>query len=148
MKKDTNDKKDKAKYFIPFIIIVILIVIILLLLYLVRKRVTITGQAYGTQSKVEMANSYLFASPLKAKAGSSERIRITVFLLDSQGKGVFGKTVILGENDEVRTVPVQTVTDSIGKAMFDVSSSKAGYFLLEASVDGKIIPQRVGITFQ
>ena len=145
--KEIKQKKSYTKIIIGIIIALLLIILLLLVLYLSKNRILILSRAYGSGNKVELANSYLFASPLKAKAGSGERIRVTVFILDSQGKGVFGKTVVMGSNDEVRTLPVQPTTDLIGKAVFDVASSVSGYFLLEASVDGKIIPQRIGITF-
>ena len=144
---EIKTKKSYTRIIFGATILIIIILILILSLYLSKNRIMVFSRAYGSGNLVELANSYLFASPLKAKAGSSERIRVTVFVLDSQGKGVFGKTVIMGSNDSVRTLPVQPTTDLIGKAVFDVSASAPGYYLMEAKVDGKVIPQRVGLTF-
>jgi hypothetical protein len=43
---------------------------------------------------------------------------------------------------------IQSITDDIGKAVFDVSSTKSGYYIMEASVEGKLIPQKVNINFE
>ncbi len=116
--------------------------------YLVGQTTRVRSKAYETTSRaVELSNSYLFASPLKAKVGG-ERIRITVFILDGQGLGVSGKKVILGKNDKIQTEEVQGTTDDVGKAIFDVYSNSPGVYQIEASVEGKIIPQKVLVTFE
>jgi len=132
---------------VAVVVLIIVILALILALYFSKNRVLILSRAYGSGNQVELANSYLFASPLKAKAGSSERVRVSVYVLDSQGKGVFGRNVILGESDSIRVLPVQPTTDLIGRAVFDVAGSVSGYYVLEAKVDGKVIPQRVGLTF-
>jgi hypothetical protein len=144
---EIKEEKSYTKIIIGIIIILIIIFALIFALYISKNRVLVLSRAYGSGNQVELANSYLFASPLKAKAGSSERIRVTVFVLDSQGKGVFGRNVILGESDSIRVLPVQPTTDLIGRAVFDVAGSVSGYYVLEATVDGKVIPQRVGLTF-
>jgi hypothetical protein len=144
---DKEEKTSYTKVIISGGIIVILILLLVISIAIVRNRVTILSQAYGT-GNVEIANSYIFASPIKAKAGTEERVRLTAFILDSRGKGVFGKTVIIGQSEQVKIIPIQPNTDDLGKAVFDVTSSVVGYYLIEASVDGKVIPQRVGVTFE
>lgn len=146
-----NTKKEGRNSYTKIIvgggIIVILILLLVLSLSIAKNRVSILTRAYGS-GNVEIANSYIFASPIKAKAGTEERVRLTAFILDSQGKGVFGKPVIIGQSNEVKVIPIQPTTDDLGKAVFDLTSSIPGYYVIEASVDGKIIPQRVGVTFE
>jgi hypothetical protein len=146
-----NTKKSESNSYTKIIVgggvIAILILLLILSLSIAKNRVSILSRAYGS-GNVEIANSYIFASPIKAKAGTEERIRLTAFILDSQGKGVFGKTVIVGQSDQIKVIPIQPTTDDLGKAIFDITSSVVGYYVIEASVDGKVIPQRVGATFE
>ena len=117
--------------------------------YLVRQRTQLTGKAYGpvSEGSVKLENSYIFASPLRARAGG-ERIRVTVFILDGQGRGIGGKQVVLASSETLQVEAIQATTDDLGKAIFDVYSPRPGLYLIEASVEGKLLPQRVQISFQ
>jgi len=93
-------------------------------------------------------NSYLFASPLQAKAGSGEKIRVSVFLLDDQGKGVADKEVTLGQDPRLIITAVQPITDSLGRALFDIESKTVADFFIEAFVNAQAIPQKVRLSFK
>jgi hypothetical protein len=43
---------------------------------------------------------------------------------------------------------VQPQTDNLGRSLFDISSSTAGKFELQATVEGVAIPQTVTVVFQ
>lgn len=92
-------------------------------------------------------NSYVFSNPLKALADGKEKIRVSVFVLNSQGLGVFGKKVTLTPNAQVVVDPVQPTTDSTGKAMFDYTSTVPGEYYLDVSVDEITLPQKVRLSF-
>lgn len=131
--------------------IVIAIVVALLLLptiILVFERVSFVGKARETATEVWLENSYVFASPLTAQGNGKEKIRITVFILNNQGLGIAGKLVLLTQNNQLKVDGVQGVTDSLGRAFFDVSSDVAGEYLIEALVDGRKIPQTVKVSFR
>ena len=144
--------KDKSKSKTSVIAIIILILILLGLgisIYSIRQRTAMTGKAYEqVKGYVEITNSYMFASPLKAKADGLERIRMTIFVLDSQGRGVVRKNVILGNQEYFNIEPIQEKTDETGKAIFDITSTRQGLFIIEASVDNKALPQKVNIIFE
>lgn len=127
----------------------ILIVLVLLGVYLVKQRTTAIPSAYGPSDdlQVDVANSYVFVSPLQALSGG-EKIRVNIFILDNRGRGVQGKTVMIGNTSAMRVDVIQSKSDGIGKAIFDISSAAPGLFLIEASVDGRILPQRVSVTFK
>ncbi|OGM12056.1 hypothetical protein A2W13_00035 [Candidatus Woesebacteria bacterium RBG_16_36_11] len=144
--------KERERSKTPYIVAIIILILILLgfgiSIYSVRQRTTITGRAYEQATgNVELTNSYMFASPLTAKADGLERIRMTVFVLDSQGRGVTGKEVILGNQDFLKIESIQGKTDETGKAVFDITSNKVGLFIIEASIDNKALPQKVSIIF-
>lgn len=116
-------------------------------------RTTFFGKAAG-EGVLNPANSYVFGSPLSAKSGG-EKIRITIFALDGQGKGLPQKRVMVSckdptvcQNAQVAFSEVQPATDNLGQAIFDLTSVVPGKFELQASVEGGIIPQTVTVTFQ
>lgn len=108
-----------------------------------------------TPGLINPENSYVFASPLTAKADGQDKIRVTIFALDGQGKGSPNKVVTLNckeqtlcQNAGMVFSSVQPNTDSLGQAIFDVSSPMAGKYELQASVTGLQIPQTVSVIFQ
>jgi len=152
--------KNSRTVIIALILLIIFVLILILFLYLVRRPALFGSFAQSenftseptdseviTPQSISFDNSYLFASPLKA-AVKVERIRITAYILDGQGMGVSGKQVILGNNDtNLQIYPISPVTDDSGRATFDVSSTEAGLFTIEASVGGKKLSQKVTVSF-
>ena len=137
------------------IILGIAIVIFLLLalaatVVFIRQRTAFFGRATAPSVGGEIAldNCYLFASPLQAQAGGKEKIRVTAFILDSQGKGVTGEAVFLGQDERLEITPVQTITDNLGQAIFDISSKTPAEYLVEARVGSQVLPQRVKVSFR
>jgi hypothetical protein len=105
------------------------------------------SRASVSQASFSVDNSYLFVSPLRAKANGQEKIRITVFVLNNQGLGVLGKEVFLSRDPSLSVDIIQGQTDSFGKAVFDVTSTKPGEYYLEVSVDGQKLPQKAHLSF-
>jgi hypothetical protein len=105
------------------------------------------SRASVSQASFSVDNSYLFVSPLRAKANGQEKIRITVFVLNNQGLGVLGKEVFLSPNTDLSVDIIQGQTDNFGKAVFDVTSTKPGEYYLEVSVDGQKLPQKAHLSF-
>ena len=105
------------------------------------------GRASVSQVSFSVDNSYLFLTPLRAKAANNEKIRVTVFVLSNQGLGVLGKPVTLGQDPNLNIEGIQTQTDSYGKATFDISASKTGDYFLEVKVDGTTLPQKAHLSF-
>jgi hypothetical protein len=149
-----NSKKGSILILMKKTFIAVLIICLLLLglgglLFVFSQRTTFFGRAYtpGGETNFSPKNSYLFASPLRASADGQEKIRLTVFLLDSSGRGVAGQTVFLGQNENLTVSAVQPTTDELGRAIFDISAQTAGEYLIEARVGNEILPQRVKISF-
>lgn len=129
------------------IIIIFLILALIASLSLVFRSTIFIGKATGSAASVALENSYLFASPLQAKADGKELIRVTAFLLDGRGLGVAGKEVKLSSERTLTIADVQTTTDDAGKAVFDLSSPVAGKYEITAVTEGKSLPQKVKISF-
>jgi hypothetical protein len=153
--KDLNNLKEekKSKKGIALAILVLLILLLSLgaAVFFIGQRTVFWGRAFTPGAgvgEVVLDNSYLFASPLSAQAGGKEKIRVTVFLLDSQGRGVPGKVVFLGQDEKLKIDSVQAVSDNLGRALFDISSISPADYLIEANVDNQILPQRVKLNFR
>jgi hypothetical protein len=138
-----------------YLIIIILLVLALIASVFVVIRTTTTYQRATTSTtSIVLENSYLFASPLQAKAGEEslpadrrEKVRITIFLLDGRGLGVANQTVTLNLPKNITIQNQQEITDSTGKAIFDLSSSTAQTVNITATVGNSHLPQSVKIVF-
>jgi hypothetical protein len=130
------------------VIIAFLILALIASLFLVFRTTVFFGRAATLNSSpIVLENSYLFASPLQAKADGKEMVRITIFLLDGRGLGVANKNVTLNLPSTVTTTPTQPTTDDTGKAIFDLSSTTAGKLEVQAQAEGKPLPQKVRVVF-
>ncbi len=105
------------------------------------------GRASLTSASFSVENSYIFLTPLRAKADNQEKIRLTVFVLNNQGLGVLGKSVVIGQDPNLKIEGIQIQTDNYGKAIFDIAASKTGDYFLEVKVDGQILPQKAHLSF-
>ena len=145
-------RESQKKWVLTSLLLVFVLILLLGLVYSVylvseETRIKSKAESSALTRQVELANSYLFASPLKARAGSNERIRITVFILDSRGLGVAGKRVVLDTDGDLSIEHVQPITDDLGRATFDIYSQSRNQYVIQASVDGLKLGQRVIIDF-
>jgi hypothetical protein len=131
------------------IIVLGLLLVLLLLSFSLNIRFLFQSRASGVGSSVAFSidNSYIFLSPLQALANNKDRIRITVFLLNSQGRGVTGKQVALNYTQELTVESVQATTDSYGRAVFDAYTSQKGDYYVEAMVSGTKATEGVRLKF-
>jgi hypothetical protein len=130
------------------ILIFFLILALIATLTLIFRITVFYGKATTVnQSSVVLENSYLFASPLQAKADGQEQIRITVFLLDGRGLGVAGQPVTLQIPQTVTINNPINYTDDTGKITFDLSTPIAAQITIQAQTNGHTLPQKVKITF-
>lgn len=144
-----NEVAYKSKnYTVLFIILVIFISTLGILVYFIRFRTDLTPSAdtLNISKSVSIANSYVFASPVRAKAGG-DLIRVTVFVLDSEGSGLFDRKVSLKTDNALDVKEVQSLTDETGKAVFDVGSNVKQTFEIESFVDGMPLEQNLKIVF-
>jgi len=142
----------KKSTIIYSVLVLFLLAVAFVVLNLSAGRTTFFGKASGS-GVLSAGNSYVFGSPLSARIGG-DKIRVTVFILDGQGKGISGKLVTVNCKEAVTCQTngivfsdVQPQTDSLGQSIFDISGSVAGQYELQASTEGIAIPQTVTITF-
>ena len=135
------------------LLVVFLAVIIWMFMNLSKGRTTFFGSA-ASSGVADTGNSYLFVSPVSARVGG-DKVRVTTFVLDGQGKGVVGQSVNVVcldpascTNSGVLFTPVQQSTDTLGQAIWEMTANTVGKFTLQALVGGKAIPQTVTVDFR
>lgn len=134
--------------------VIISFFVIILAFLVANSRSSFFGRASSTSSarisgSLSLENSYLFASPISAAADSSSVIRATVILLNDQGLGVSNEKVNLRLSGVGPLVnPIQPVTDTFGRAIFDLSSNVPGSYTISAELSGGSLPQTVSVVFR
>ena len=130
------------------LVILILLCALIATLFLIYRTTNLNSRASSSSSVTDFSqNSYLFASPLTAKADGQEVIRLTAFLLDSRGLGIPNLLISLDKPAPLITVKSSDTTDDTGKATFDLASPQAGTYTLKAKINSTALPQTVKITF-
>ena len=147
MNNEASDKR--PNYLILVIILFIFLITLSILVYYVRFQTSIAPKASSqyTTNQLSISNSYVFASPVRASAGG-DLIRVTVFILDDQGNGLYDKKVELQTSDERLVIKeIQAMTDETGKAIFDLNSNQTSNFTIEVLVNGIALPQTLKVVF-
>lgn len=106
-----------------------------------------TGRASVSQASFSIDNSYIFSTPSQARANGQEKIRLTVFILNNQGLGVMGKKIFIGSDQALNIEAIQGLTDSYGKAYFDISATKPAEYFLEIKANDTVLKQKAHLVF-
>ena len=126
---------------------VVLLVLLLLFSLFANVRLILFSRASGGSGDYSPENSYLFASPLSSVANSTDKIRITVFVLNSQGRGVANTEVRLSKSPELVTDQINSLTDTYGRAIFDLTTRVPGQYPIEAIVGSQKVGEGITISF-
>lgn len=110
--------------------------------FVVPKALVTLTKASGT-NKVSIKNSILIGEKIMAKADGVEKCVVDVFVLDADGKGVTGKQVQLNGLGNL-----SKVSDDMGKARFEVTSTIAKQYELMATVNGQALGKTLTVTFR
>lgn len=130
-----------------FLIVLLLVLLAFTSFFWLYEAKFFVGRASVSQQSFSIDNSYLFVTPLRAKANNQEKIRVTVFVLNNQGLGVMGKEVFLDIQPDLFIEAIQGTTDNYGKAVFDIVAKKPGEYYLEVKIEGKTLPQKAHLSF-
>ena len=150
----TNEvSRKKSTLLIYILMAVFLLIAVWIFVNLSAGRTTFFGRA-ATSGVADTNNSYVFASPVSARI-NGDKIRVTTFVLDGQGKGVAGQSVIvdcvesaLCQNGGVVISPVQQQTDNLGQSIWEIAAAGVGKYVIRATVGSSVIPQTVTIDFR
>jgi len=129
-------------------IIAFLVFSLFAVVYLIYKTTKFSSKATGTLTKnITLENSYLFATPLQAKADGLEKVRVIVFVLDQKGIGIPNQTISLNISPKINIENIQSTTDSYGKAIFDLTTKFASTYPIKARTTVSDLPQSINILF-
>lgn len=137
----------KKKFF--YFLSILFIFLLSLSFFWIYEAKFFVGRASVSKATFSIDNSYVFISPLQAKANGQEKIRLTVFVLNNQGLGVLGKRVELKIPlpSALEIEEIQAITDQYGKAVFDIKSNQAGEYYLEVKIEETVLPQKPKLVF-
>ena len=130
-----------------FIIILLLVMIGFIGIFGFYEIKFFTGRASVSQASFSIDNSYIFSTPSQARANGQEKIRLTVFILNNQGLGVMGKKIFIGSDQALNIEAIQGLTDSYGKAYFDISATKPAEYFLEIKANDTVLKQKAHLVF-
>lgn len=131
------------------ILSLLLLVIVFFLLYdrsyigLLRSR--------AQTSSISADNSFLFTVPACGKAGIERQgVRMNIVVLTSAGLGKGGEEcrVIVPLSGGVIARPIQAITDTYGKAIFDILASDQGIFSVRVECGGVVINENQSVCFE
>lgn len=134
------------RFLLPFFLILLVFLLFASFFWFYEAKYFI-GRASVSQASISVDNSYVFVSPLRAKANNQERIRVTIFVLNNQGLGVMAKKARLTNDQKLSVETIQGLTDDHGKAVFDVSSGTPGEYYLEVMVEGTSLSQKAHLSY-
>lgn len=100
-----------------------------------------------TVTDVSAENSYVFMNPLRAQANGKDKIRVTIMILNGSGLGVMGKKPVISVDPRLTVDQVQDTTDSLGKAIYEFSTTVAGEYYMEVKIDTTTLLQKVKLSF-
>lgn len=151
--KISQDENNRNSFYLIGILFLLLIGLFLAARFLIPQTLVYLTQAVRTRD-YSLSNSYVFGAPLSVEADGQSKIRVSAFLLTNEGRGFPDRQIDLrvtpreqaGGTPEVQ--PVQPITDNFGQAIFEVSSTDPGQYVVTAVVDGMEIPQTVTLTFR
>lgn len=135
-----------SKKLLFFLMLTVLLIVLAVPMFYFSRGITTTSTR-ATQSTFSAENSYVFNSPLKARTGGSEKIRVTIFLLDNKGLGVGSKKIALVKTENLNIEAVQATTDTVGRAVFDVSAIKSGDYYVDLLIDNAISGLKAHLIF-
>lgn len=133
---------------LPFVFIAIVILVLFSFFFWFYEVKYFKSKASVKITDISVENSYLFVSPLQAKANGRERVRLTVFVLNNQGLGVQGQKVFVTQATHLNIEAISATTDNYGKAVFDITSITPGEYYLPVEVGGITLPQKAHLTFK
>lgn len=121
------------------------IVFILYLTTSVLPKTLVMMSRASFSDKVVVSNSYLIGEKILAKADGEDACKVSVFLLDKNGKAVSGKNVEITGMDNIDP---GKPSDDDGKITFNLKSSEEKQYRINASYNGQQLPQTIVVTFR
>jgi hypothetical protein len=92
-------------------------------------------------------NSYVFLNPRTAQANGTDKIRVTLMILNGNGLGVMGKKPVIQVDPKVTSNAVQDTTNNLGEAIYEFSTTNPGEYFMTVKIEDTVIPQKAPLSF-
>lgn len=113
------------------LVLFFLIFVLFVSLYLIYEQVRYSLRTRATFGVISSSNSLAVSTPTCVPADGESRSRIYIYCNNARGFGEPHMQVSVapkGNAQYMEIIPIQGITDEVGKAIFDVTSRKDGLF--------------------
>lgn len=134
---------------VTYLLLPLLILVLLGSAYLVLEEQTYNLRARATISQVS-ESSFAVNTPTCASVSSNQKLRVYVYCLNTEGLGIRNIDTELKPSTDVTGMlisPVNRITDSYGKATYDISNPQSGTYLLDITCDSTTISTTHSVCF-
>lgn len=135
----------KSNKFVYLIVVLVGLGVIYFLATSVIPKVLVSLTQASPARNVSLESSLIIGEKVMAQADGQDMIKVNVFVMDDEGKGIEGKVVEL--TGDLAGLPINSVSQSEGKAAFDVISTSKGQVRLGANIEGIELGKFVTVTF-
>ena len=95
---------------------------------------------------VDVTQSYILGSKIMAKSDGTDDCIVNVFVADKNGIALSNKKIELAGAEQID--PIFGISDLEGKVTFRIFSNKTRQYTIKATVDNKLLPRELTITFR
>lgn len=139
------------KSFIKLVALASVLTLIVLLSFILLGQTTFLIKSKAQVAIVDRNNSFIFMLPPCGKAGSDELpVRVNVVALTGAGlgKGNIACKIIAPFEYKLSVRAIQSITDTYGKALFDVKAQNPGVYEVKVMCDDTIINDAQKLCFE
>jgi len=127
------------------------LLLLLLLSFVVYEQARVVFKSNASSIVLNRNDSFVFTVPACGTAGlDGQSVRTSVVALTTNGLGLENASckIVAPFSSHLSVVSIQSITDSYGKAMFDVSAEQPGIYEVKILCNDEIINDRQKICFQ
>ncbi len=127
------------------------VLFLLFISFLVFEQTTVVLRSQANVTSVDKNNSFLFTVPACGKAGSDTqpvRLNFVVLTNSGLGKGNVECKVVAPYDYKLSVRAVQGITDTYGKAFFDIQAENPGIFEVKVMCDDVVLNDRQKLCFE
>jgi hypothetical protein len=134
------------KYIKSVLIVLLSLALVVFLALEVVPQMLVTLTRAKPTGVVDITQSYILGSKIMAEPDGVDDCIVNVFVADENGIALSNKKIELIGAEKID--PVFGISDLEGKVTFRVFSNKATQYTLKATVDNKLLPRELTITFR
>lgn len=139
------------KSFLTMVFVASILTLVVLLSFILVGQSSFLIKSRAQVSIVDRNNSFIFMLPPCGRAGSGElpvRVNIVALTAAGLGKGNIACKILVPHEHKVSVRAVQGITDSYGKALFDIRAEQPGVYEAKVVCDDVVINDAQKLCFE